>query len=307
MEEIKENKSIVTSYRLSQETKDKLQQQLKGLGMTQEQYFNKVVGVMELENVKKNSFLAKDTTIIQSCLDTVLNTFISIADDSNTLISNKDVELEAIKIKYKDMQSNKENLITEQKQELQEVYSNLLALQNEDEEHKNELFNIKIEYDKQVDQFRGSLKDKHLIVDEYKIKNDDLLSLVTEYKHYKIELEEYKKLLADSKSRNSDLSNGNKDKDYNINQLNETIIKLPLEHQKQFEQLKKENQLNIKLAVAEVKEELSNKLGQQQLKYNKEIELYQYKYKELLQELEKRRITPKAIKKDSRIVIDNKK
>ena len=48
MEDIKENKNVVTSYRLAQDTKDKLQQQLKDLGLTQEQYFNKVVGLMEL-------------------------------------------------------------------------------------------------------------------------------------------------------------------------------------------------------------------------------------------------------------------
>ena len=117
-EEVKENKSIVTSYRLSQDTKDKLQQQLKDLGMTQEQYFNKAVSVMELENIKQNSFLIKDTTVIQSNLDAILNAFISIADSSNNLISNKDAELEALKAKYKDMLSEKESFITEEKQRI---------------------------------------------------------------------------------------------------------------------------------------------------------------------------------------------
>ena len=60
MEELKENKSVVTSYRLTQDTKDKVQQQLKDLGVTQEQYFNRVVSLMELENVKQNGFIAQD-------------------------------------------------------------------------------------------------------------------------------------------------------------------------------------------------------------------------------------------------------
>jgi hypothetical protein len=71
---------------------------------------------LELKNVKHNSFLSKDTTIIQSNLDAMLNSFISIADGSNTLIGNKDVELEELKIKYKNMLSDKENSITKQKQ-----------------------------------------------------------------------------------------------------------------------------------------------------------------------------------------------
>lgn len=298
MEEIKDNKSIVTSYRLAQDTKDKLQQQLKDLGMTQEQYFNKVVSIMELENVKQNGFLSKDTTIIQSNLDAILNSFISIADSSNNLIGNKDVELQELKIKYKDMLADKESLITEQKNELQEVYGNLVSVQNENKDHKNELINIGLEYNKQLDQLDSNLKDKNLIVEEYKSKNDMLLSDLKDYKQYKTQVEEYSKLLADSQARSIDLSNSIKDKDYNITKLSESLEKLPQEHQKELEQIKKENQLNIKIAVAEVKEELTNKLSQEQLKHNLEIQEYQSKYKDLLEELEKMRAVPKAAKKE---------
>jgi chromosome segregation ATPase len=148
-----------------------------------------------------------------------------------------------------------------------------------------------------MQQLEGNLKDKNLIVDEYKGKNDDLLSIVAEYKQFKVELEEYKKLLADSQTRSIDLSNSIREKDYNINQLNKIVEKLPQDHQKDLEQLNKENALNIKLAVSEVKEDLNNKLSQEQFKYNKEIELYQLKYKDLLEELEKKRTIPKDIKK----------
>lgn len=300
MDELKENKSIVTSYRLAQDTKDKVQQQLKDLGLTQEQYFNKVVSLMELENVKQNSFLSKDTTVIQSNLDAILSAFISIADSSNNLISNKDAELEALKNKYKDMLSDKESSITLQKQELQQVYSNLNVLQNEYEAHKNELFSIRIENNKQIEQLEGNLRDKNLIVEEYKGKNDMLLSDLAEYKQYKTEVEQYKKLLSDSQAKTIDKDNIIKDNEYNINQLKKSLDKVNLDNQKEIETLKKENQLNIKLAVAEAKEELNNKLSLEQLKYNKEIEEYQNKYKSLLEELEKVRNTSKT-------KIDNKK
>ena len=305
MEEIKENKSIVTSYRLSQDTKDKLQQQLKDLGMTQEQYFNKVVNTMELENVKQNSFLSKDTTIIQTNLDAILNSFISIADGSNNLIGNKDIELEELKNTYKNMLSDKEISITHQKKELQDVYSNLLVVQEDNKKIADELLSIKIEHNNQIEQLLGNIKDKTLIVEEYKNKNDMLLSDLAEYKQYKVELEEYKKLLADAQARNIDKDNIIKDNDYNINQLNKSLEKLNQDNQKELETLKKENQLNVRLEVAEAKEELNNKLSQEQLKYNKEIEQYQNKYKALLEELEKKRTTPKASKKNNTIVKDN--
>jgi hypothetical protein len=299
MEEVKENKSIVTSYRLSQDTKDKLQQQLKDLGMTQEQYFNKAVSFMELENVKKNSFLSKDTTIIQSNLDAILNAFVSIADSSNNLIGNKDAEIETLKAKYKDMLADKESLITKQKQELQDVYSNLLMLQDEDKENKSELLNIKIEHNKQLEQLETNLKDKTLIVEEYKGKNDMLLSDLTEYKKFKVEVEQYKNLLADAQAREIDKDNIIKDNDYNIKHLNETIEKLKQDNQKELDQLKKESELNIKLAVAEVKEALNNKLNQEQMKHNEEIEMYQKKYKSLLEQLEQPKPTPPKTKKQA--------
>lgn len=294
MEELKENKSIVTSYRLSQDTKDKLQQQLKDLGMTQEQYFNKVVNTMELENVKQNSFLSKDTTVIQSNLDAILNAFISIADGSNNLINNKDTELEELKNNYKDMLADKENCIKSQKQELEQWYINFNELKNENDVHNNELSNIKIENNKQLEHLEGNLKDKNLIVEEYKNKNDMLLTDLAEHKKYKAELEEYKKLLADAQGRDIDKDNLIKDNDYNINQLNKSIEKTTQDNQKELEILKKENQLNIKLAVAEANEKLNNKLGQEQLKHNTAIQEYHIKYKLLLEELEKKNTTPKV-------------
>ena len=268
--------------------------------MTQEQYFNKVVSVMEVENVKQNSFLSKDTTMIESNLDAILNAFISIADCSNNFITNKDTEIETLKEKYKDMLSEKENCIIEQKKELQEVYSNLVVIQNEEKENKKELVTTRTEYTKQLDQFESNLKDKNLIVEEYKNKNDMLLSDLAEYKRYKVELEEYKKLLADAQARNIDKDNIIKDNDYNINQLNKRLEKEAQDNQKELATLKKENQLNIKLEVAEVKEKLNIKLSQEQLKHNTDIQEYQNKYKLLLEELEKKRINPKAIPKSTK-------
>ncbi|MGH4140742.1 hypothetical protein [Clostridium sp.] len=97
-----------------------------------------------------------------------------------------------------------------------------------------------------------------------------------------------------------------KDKDFNINQLNLAIKKLPQDHHKELEQIKNENELKVKLEVAEVKEDLNNKLNQQQLKYNNEIEKYQNKYKLLLEEIENKSIKYKVIKKGSEIIKNNK-
>ncbi|MGH4119177.1 hypothetical protein [Clostridium sp.] len=260
------------------------------------------------------SFLSKDTTIIQANLDAILNSFISIADGSNTLIGNKNAELEELKNKYKNMLSDKKSSITQQKEELQKVYGDLLVVQKDSKESSDELLSIRIDHSKQMERLEGNIKDKNLIVEEYKNKNDMLLSDLQEYKQYKIELEGYKKLLSDAQARNIDKDNIIRDNDYNVNQLNKSIEKLSKDNQKELETLKKEYQLNIRLEVAKVKEELNNKFSQEQFKHNKEIEEYQSKYKELLEKLEKKRTipkdTPKVIKKNNVVTkrgIDEKK
>ncbi|WP_409070060.1 hypothetical protein ACFLKB_17710 (plasmid) [Clostridium sp. FAM 1755] len=255
MEVIKENKSVVTSYRLKEDTKDKIKQQLDQLGLTQEQYFNKVVSMMELENLKKNNIFAVNTMELQDLTQRIYNLFIGLCEQGNSFLNNKDAELEEIKNKYKDMLFNKDNSIIQLKNELQQVYSNLDVFQKEKEEYKNYM----------------------------------LLSDLAEYKQYKIEIEEYKKLLADSQTKNIDKGNIIKANEFKINELNNTIENLKEDNKQQLENIKKENELNIKLAIAEVKEDLDNKLSQEQLKHNKNIEEYQNIYKALLEELEKER------------------
>ena len=300
------SKNVVTSYRLSEDTKGKLQQQLKDLGLTQEQYFNKVVSLMELENVKQNSFLSKDTTIIQSNLDAILNSFINISDNSNNLINNKDLELEEEKVKYKNMLLSKENSITEAKQEFQQAYENLNLLKIENEDHKSELLNIRVEYNKQLEQLESNLTDKASLINEYKIKNDDLLGIVSEYKQYKPQVEEFKKLLSDAQTKNILTNDIIKNKDLSIDELTKSIEKSNQDNQKEMMSQKKENELNIRLAVAEVKEELNNRLNQDQQKHNAEIEEYQTKYKALLGELQKPKVAQTSVRKNTNAVVKAK-
>lgn len=286
MEEIKE-KSKVTSYRLSPETKDKMKQQLKELGLTQEQYFNKVVSAMEIENAKKNSFLSKDTTIIESNLQAILNAFISICDSSNNLIGNKDEELIESNKKYKDILADKENLITQQKDELQEVYSNLIVVQNQNKEHETELSNIKSDYNKQLDQLGVNLKDKDFIVEQYKSKNDMVLNDLKEYKHYKNEIEDYKKTLEDNQAKIHDKDNTIKDNQYNINKLNLKIGQLEKDHKQEI--LNEKDKINIEKdkELLKLAKEQQVELNNKQDKYNKDIEDYQNKYKLLLDDIKK--------------------
>lgn len=196
------NKSVVTSYRLKEDTKENIKRQLSELGLTQEEYFNKVVSMMELENVKKNNIFAVNTTELQELTQRIYNIFVNVCEQGNSFLNNKDTEIEELKNKYKDMLLDKDNSITSLKQELQSVYSNLEVLQKENNDNKNELLNVKNEYNKQLEQLESSLQDKTLIVEEYKQKNDMLLSNLQEYKQYKEQYQSLEKDMEQLKANN---------------------------------------------------------------------------------------------------------
>jgi hypothetical protein len=276
---MEENKSIVTSYRLSQDTKDKLQKQLKELGLTQEQYFNKVVQIMELENVKQNNFLNANTTVIENNLNAILNAFINIADSSNNLISNKDIELEELQTKYKDMLLNKENSITQLIQELQGVYTDLSVLQQESIKHKEELENIKLETKKQLEMLQGQVIDKNNLIVEYKAKIDTLSGLVTEYTEYKEQNKTLTKEILNKDKElnilNANLDNANKELEKN----NKVMEQDQEQHKKDLDTLKDKLEFVKNKEILVLKQEQQAQLQEQQEKYNNKIQ-------ELLNKLE---------------------
>jgi len=183
--ENEQDKSVVGSYRLKTDTKEKLKQQLDQLGITQEQYFSKITTMMELEMVKKTNIFSVNTEELEELTKRIYNIFINMCEQGNTFLNTKDSELEELKNKYKDMLLNKDNRIIELKQELQDANNKLITIQNENGHIRLELVDNKLKHEKQLEQLESNLKDKTLIVEEYKEKNDMLLSDLQEYKEYK--------------------------------------------------------------------------------------------------------------------------
>jgi len=290
MSENENNKSVVTSYRLKEDTRDKLKKQLNDLGMSQQEYFNKVVTLMEMENVKQNELFAVNTTELQDITSRIYNMFIGLCDQGNSFLSNKDVELEELKVKYKDMLSSKEERITILSDELQGVYENLEVLQVENNNNSSELINIHLDYSKQLEQLEQSIKDKASLIEEYKYKNDMLLGDLSECKQYKVDIEEHKKLLAEVQGRENDLRDSLSDKDNTINQLNNTVDRLNEDNIKALEQIKRELSMNKQGEILELKQDHQTMVQELNSKHNNEVSTYQDKYKSVLEELEQLRV-----------------
>src|SRR5665647_3165967 len=168
----------------------------------------------------------------------------------------------------------------------------------------------------QHNQLQESSQDKLTIIKEYQSKNDTLTGILEEYKQYKVEVEQYKKSLSEIQSKNIELKDSIKDKDFTVNNLSKDIVNLKEDHEKSIngltksqEQLKDKHiediqQLNDKASITmdkallKLQKEQQEQLKQNQVNHNAEIQEYQSKYKSLLEELEKKKPTPRA-KKDN--------
>lgn len=283
---MEENKSVVTSYRLKEDTKEKIKQQLGGLGLTQEEYFNRVVSLMELENVKKNNLFAINATEVQELTQRLYNIFINLCEQGNSFLENKNVELQELKQKYKDMLLDKEDVIHQLKEELQQVYNENNVLQNENEEHKIGLMKIKSDYEKQIDQLESSLRDKNSLVDEYKSKNDTLTGIVEEYKGFKDENKALNGLLTVEQTKNNNLNDSIKEKEHIIIKLNKDIEELKHKGKEEIKQLEERKDIERDKIILELNKAHQEEINSIRNEYAVKIDEYQNKYKILLEMIE---------------------
>lgn len=265
-----EEKSTLSSYRIDPTAKDKIKEQMEQMGLTQRVYFDKVVSLMELENVKQNDLFKIDTTELQDLTQRIYNLFIGLCDQGNSFLSNKDTELQELKTKYKDMLSQKESCITLQSQELQSVHERINVLQEENKRHDEMNEKIKADKDKQLGQLQQSIQDKENLITEYKGKIDTLSSIATEYKAYADTNKELEQTVNNLDKTIDTLTNDNKGMNDKIEQLKEQLQTENNKHQEQIDQLKelKEDKIN------QLKEQLkdNNDKHQEQIQQLKQLD-----------------------------------
>lgn len=296
-----DEKSSVLGIRLDIEERKKFDEFVASEGKNNKEFLSTLLNIYELNKGKtKNINLVGDIEELEGYTNKIQKVFINIIDklenQKEGIAENSQKDLQIYKDKVNSLIIDNERLT--------------LVNSTIDDKLTN-VNNIMLTIEEQNKSLNESLKDKIDLIEGYKGKNDMLLSDLAEYKGFKTKVEQYKGLLADAQAKSIEKDNSIKEKDFAISGLDKNlktkendINNLKLKNEEdlkqvnnkyiaELEQQKKENQLNIKLAVAEVKEDLNNKLNQEQLKHNADIQEYQNKYKMLLEQLEKERSSRK--------------
>lgn len=301
-----DEKSTVLGIRLDTEERKRFDEFVGEEGKNNKDFLNTLLNLYELNKGKiKNINLVGDIDVLEGYTNKIHQAFIGIIDK---LESQKD---DISENSQKNLQIYKEKISN-----LQNEIDSVTLLNSINEEKLIILSKDNTSLKEQHNQLQESALDKLTIIKEYQGKNDTLTGILEEYKQYKVEVEQYKKSLADTQSKNIELKDSIKDKDFTVNNLRKDIVNLKEDHEKAINELTKSQeqlkakhiediqQLNDKASITmdkallKLQKEQQEQLSQNQLRHNAEIQEYQSKYKSLLEELEKKKPTPR-VKKDS--------
>ncbi|MBK5201416.1 MAG: hypothetical protein JJE21_07765 [Spirochaetaceae bacterium] len=256
----------------------------------------------------KNINLVGDIDVLEGYTNKIHQSFINIID-----------KLESQKGDLEDNSQKNLQIYKEKVNNLEEELEAIKVLNSARQTELKSSYTDNTTLKEQYSQLQESLQDKLTIIKEYQGKNDTLTGILEEYKQFKVEVLEYKKLLEDKKVRNNSLSDDNKNKNFTINNLTKDIENLKEVHEKSIneltkaqdqlkdkhlsdlEQLKDKADIKMDKALIELQKSQQEQLTQEQLKHYTDIQEYQNKYKSLLEELENVRTIPK-LKKDNAAV-----
>ena len=301
-----DEKSTVLGIRIDTEERKRFDEFVGEEGKNNKDFLNTLLNLYELNKGKvKNINLVGDIDVLEGYTNKIHQAFINVIDklesQKGDVSENGQKNLQIYKDKVSDLQNELDSVT---------------LLNSMNEEKLIILSNDNTSLKEQHNQLQESAQDKLTIIKEYQGKNDTLTGILEEYKQYKVEVEQYKKLLADAQSKNIELKDSIKDNNFTVNNLSKDIVNLKEDHEKSIngltknqeqlkdkhiediQQLQEKASITMDKALLKLQKDQQEQLSQNQLKHNEEIQQYQSKYKSLLEELEKKKPTLR-VKKDT--------
>jgi len=217
-----DEKSTVLGIRLDTEERKRFDEFVGEEGKNNKDFLNTLLNLYELNKGKvKNINLVGDIDVLEGYTNKIHQAFINVIDklesQKGDISENGQKNLQIYKDKVSDLQ-NEINSIT--------------LLNSTNEEKLIILSKDNTSLKEQHNQLQESVQDKLTIIKEYQGKNDTLTGILEEYKQYKVEVEQYKKSLSDIESKNIELKDSIKDKDFTVNNLSKDIVNLKEDHEK---------------------------------------------------------------------------
>lgn len=297
---------VTFGVKVPEELKRQLEELQKNF-RTGKDFIQQLVNIYQVEKTKESiPTVAEDLKELQTLTQRINNIYLNLSYRIEGINKVQEEEKQEL-LKSKDF------IITDLQTKIETLKAENNALDNTCSNQVNSINDL---YEKvnQLTQNNDSIK---ALNEEYKSKIDTMAGIVEEYKNYKITNEELNKLLADSQTKNVELNNNVKEKDYVIEKLSGEVDAIKKDTENKIQQLNTKHDEVIRVvkekleiendrAILELK--LHNQKEQQEIqhKYNQEIQEYQNKYKELLKELREKKPSSSGVGNRKKQNTDNK-
>jgi chromosome segregation ATPase len=274
------------SVRMEQEDKEKLIQLIQDSGKSNKEFMTSLISSYELNKAKiEIPDIAQDIEGLEALTKQINDYYVNMGKRITEIQKSKDVEF----TKSMEIYTNRIEVLKAENDKVNGQITELTQAYN----------NVNADYEetkKQMEQLLENLKDKNLLVEEYKQKNDTMTGVLNEYKEYKGKIENLKKSIDNLQIQNNKLSNDSKEKDITIQKLENELEKMQKDTEKSIHDLNIKHSEDIKVTkekvkfekdkdILELNKQHQNELQEQQRRHNEEIQEYQNKYKRLLDEL----------------------
>lgn len=292
---------VTWGVKVPEELRDQISGFMKESGMQGKDFMQQLVNLYVVEQTKENiPEVAEDLKELQGLTQRINDIYLNIGYRIDNLIKSKDNEM------IKEL-SKKDKIIGDLQEKIEDTNNKYNGLMDT----YSDMVNSEGELKGQVNQLIDNLESIKALNEEYKNKIHTLTGIIDEYKGYKIENDglrtEINKLTKKIDSLYSEINIKNADiKELNmaIKNLKEDINRLKINHEKEFDSIKKELELEKEKTILELEKEYQNtinslqedcngkvkgyqdRLDTLQINYNSKLEEYQNKYLNLLDKKE---------------------
>jgi chromosome segregation ATPase len=195
---------VTFGVKVPEDLKEQLAKLMQDSGLAGKDFMQSLVNVYQVEKTKEGiPEVAQDLKELQGLTQRINNIYLNLGYRIDNLMKSKEAELQ-------EQLQRKNAIIVTLQNKIDELDSKSEMLT----EAFNTSVNDKCELETRVNELTESNNSIKALNEEYKAKFDTMAGIVEEYKHYKVEVEEYKKLLADSQTRNIELESSIKEKDF---------------------------------------------------------------------------------------------
>ena len=283
------------SFRIDDETAEKFKEVASSIGGSQQETLAKLIEAFEFQQGKSILTEKKaDIEQFEKYVGCLVRMFMGALEDNQNITETVRTEFDALLMSKDAIIQDLQSQLTTAKQLKEEATLRAKAHANENEDLKQTIERLNTEYSSKMDDMQDMLKDKDSLnkalsssCNDLKAKVEQMAAEEEQNKVLRRDLDsikaEYDKLETSYKSLQADFSHEKTKYEQDIDQMKKT-------HCEALERVKEQEQIKLGKAMLELEKKHQEQMQQLKAEQQKEIDKYQSKYFELLEQLEQSKV-----------------